>query len=65
MGGKQFDCVYDISAYRPEDVQLMVDIFRGHTGHYLSASQATTPFSRSFAIRSESQPRSVKTSSVC
>ncbi len=33
-----FDCVYDISAYQTEDVQLMVDIFRGRIGHYIFAS---------------------------
>lgn len=38
LGGLSFDCVYDISAYRPEDVQLMVDIFRGRVGHYVFAS---------------------------
>ncbi len=38
LGREEFDCVYDISAYRPEDVQLMVDIFRGRIGHYIFAS---------------------------
>ena len=35
---EEFDCVYDISAYRPEDVELMVDIFRGRIAHYIFAS---------------------------
>jgi len=38
LGGLSFDCVYDISAYRPEDVQLMVDLLRGRIGHYVFAS---------------------------
>lgn len=38
LGTLSFDCVFDISAYRPEDVQLMVDIFRGRIGHYVFAS---------------------------
>lgn len=38
LGSREFDCVQDISAYRPEDVQLMVDVFRGRTGHYIFAS---------------------------
>lgn len=38
LGGLSFDCVFDISAYRPEDVQLMVDVFRGRIGHYIFAS---------------------------
>jgi nucleoside-diphosphate-sugar epimerase len=38
LAGHDWDCVYDISAYRPEDVLLMVDILHGHTGHYVFAS---------------------------
>ncbi len=38
LGGLDFDCIHDVSAYRPEDVQQMVDIFRGRTGHYIFAS---------------------------
>lgn len=38
LGGLEFDCIHDVSAYRPEDVQLMADIFRGRCGHYVFAS---------------------------
>jgi nucleoside-diphosphate-sugar epimerase len=38
LRGLEFDCIHDVSAYRPEDVQLMVDLFRGRTGHYVFAS---------------------------
>ena len=38
LGRVDFDCVFDISAYRPEDVQLMAEIFRGRIGHYIFAS---------------------------
>jgi nucleoside-diphosphate-sugar epimerase len=38
LGALDFDCVFDISAYRPEDVQLMAEIFRGRIGHYIFAS---------------------------
>jgi len=38
LGREEFDCVFDISAYRPEDVQLMADLFRGRIGHYIFAS---------------------------
>jgi nucleoside-diphosphate-sugar epimerase len=38
LGGEDFDCVFDISAYRPEDVELMIEIFRGRIGHYVFAS---------------------------
>jgi nucleoside-diphosphate-sugar epimerase len=35
---EEFDCVHDMSAYHPEDVELMYDVFRGKTGHYVFAS---------------------------
>lgn len=35
---EEFDCIQDMSAYHPEDVQLMIDLFRGKTGHYIFAS---------------------------
>ena len=38
FAGEEFDCIYDISAYTPADVESMVDIFRGRTGHYVFAS---------------------------
>jgi nucleoside-diphosphate-sugar epimerase len=34
---EEFDCVHDISAYHPEDVQLMTELFHGRTGHYVFA----------------------------
>ena len=38
FAGEEFDCIQDISAYTPADVESMVDIFRGRTGHYVFAS---------------------------
>jgi len=38
LGGLEFDCIQDMSAYQIEDVQLMEEIFRGSTGHYIFAS---------------------------
>lgn len=38
LGGKSFDAIIDLSAYRVEDVQLMYEIFNGRTGHYIFAS---------------------------
>ena len=32
LGGLEFDCVYDVSAYRLEDVKLMTEIFEGREG---------------------------------
>ena len=38
LGGAEFDVIFDISAYVLEDVQSMVEIFEGRTGHYIFAS---------------------------
>jgi len=38
LEGCEFDCVHDISAYRPEDVKAMTRILHGRTGHYVFAS---------------------------
>lgn len=38
LGRDDYDCVHDVSAYHPEDVELMVDILRGRVGHYVFAS---------------------------
>ena len=35
---EEFDCIQDMSAYHPEDVELMIELFRGRTGHYVFAS---------------------------
>jgi nucleoside-diphosphate-sugar epimerase len=38
LAGRDWDCVFDISAYRPEDVRLISELLRGRTGHYVFAS---------------------------
>ena len=38
IGGQDWDCVQDMTAYHPEDVELMVDVLSGHCGHYIFAS---------------------------
>ena len=38
LKGRDWDCVYDISAYRPEDVATMIEALEGRTGHYIFAS---------------------------
>ncbi|MAI78074.1 MAG: hypothetical protein CL917_03970 [Deltaproteobacteria bacterium] len=38
LANRDWDCAYDISAYRPEDVKLMIEILEGHVGHYIFAS---------------------------
>jgi nucleoside-diphosphate-sugar epimerase len=34
---EEFDCIQDMSAYHPEDVELMIELFHGRTGHYVFA----------------------------
>ena len=34
LGGTDWDCVYDLSAYHPPDVEIMVELLDGRTGHY-------------------------------
>jgi nucleoside-diphosphate-sugar epimerase len=38
LGSLDVDAVIDVSAYRPEDVSLMVDLFRGRIAHYIFIS---------------------------
>ena len=38
LGAVDVDAVIDVSAYLPEDVELMVDIFRGRIAHYVFIS---------------------------
>jgi len=38
LGGEDFDCVQDTSAYTLDDVESVVELFRGRIGHYIFAS---------------------------
>ena len=38
LGSVDVDAIIDVSAYRAEDVRLMVDIFRGRIAHYIFIS---------------------------
>jgi nucleoside-diphosphate-sugar epimerase len=38
LGSETFDCIYDMCAYHPPDVEMMTDLFRDRTGHYLFIS---------------------------
>ena len=38
LGGTDWDCVYDLTAYHPPDVEVMLELLDGRTGHYLFAS---------------------------
>ncbi len=38
LGSDDWDVVYDVNAYRPEDVQLMAELLHGRAGHYVFVS---------------------------
>lgn len=42
LGGTEWDVVHDVTAYHPEDVELMVELFRDRVGHYVFASSTVT-----------------------
>jgi len=42
LGGTEWDCIHDVSAYHPEDVDVMMEIFRDAVGHYVFASSTVT-----------------------
>ena len=43
LGGSEWDCVHDVTAYHPEDVEIMLELFGGNRiGHYVFASSTVT-----------------------
>ena len=38
LAGTSWDAVIDMTAYHPNDVQLMIDVFEGAVGHYIFVS---------------------------
>lgn len=38
LGGREYDVIYDLTAYHQGDASLMFDIFNGSVGHYICAS---------------------------
>lgn len=38
FASEEFDCVHDMCAYHPPDVELMTELFAGRTGHYVFIS---------------------------
>jgi nucleoside-diphosphate-sugar epimerase len=46
LGADEFDCVHDMCAYHPEDVELMINLLRGRVGHYIFVS-STVIYARS------------------
>ncbi len=56
LGQTEFDAVFDVSAYRLEDVQLMTEIFRGRTGHYIFISSTVIYAASEFLPITEDMP---------
>ena len=57
LGSEAFDCVYDMCAYHPSDVEMMTDLFRGRIGHYvfissiaIYASSRVLPIAEDFPV---------------
>jgi len=46
LGSEEYDCVHDMCAYHPEDVELMIDLLRDRVGHYVFVS-STVIYARS------------------
>lgn len=42
LGGREWDCVHDLTAYHPPDVEIMIELLSGNTGHYIFASSTVT-----------------------
>lgn len=38
LGDDDWDCVHDVTAYRPDDVAFMIERLRGRVGHYVFVS---------------------------
>lgn len=42
LTGTEWDVIQDVTAYHPEDVELMIELFRDRVGHYIFASSTVT-----------------------
>jgi nucleoside-diphosphate-sugar epimerase len=42
LAGTEWDIIHDITAYHPDDVALMIELFRDRVGHYVFASSTVT-----------------------
>jgi len=38
ISDSDWDCVYDLTSYHPHDVESMIELLDGRTGHYVFAS---------------------------
>lgn len=42
LAGTEWDVIQDVTAYHPQDVELMIELFSGRVGHYIFASSTVT-----------------------
>ena len=42
LAGSEWDVIADITAYHPEDVEMMIELFTDRVGHYIFASSTVT-----------------------
>ena len=56
LGGLEFDAIFDVNAYRLEDVRLMHEIFDGRVGHYVFISSTVIYAASDFLPISEEDP---------
>jgi len=42
LAGTEWDVIQDVTAYNPDDVELMIELFRDRVGHYVFASSTVT-----------------------
>jgi nucleoside-diphosphate-sugar epimerase len=57
LASEEFDCIHDMCAYHPSDVEMMTELFAGRTGHYvfissiaIYASSRILPISEDFPV---------------
>jgi nucleoside-diphosphate-sugar epimerase len=57
FASEEFDCIFDMCAYHPSDVEMMTELFAGRTGHYvfissiaIYASSKVLPITESFPV---------------
>ena len=56
LAGTEWDVIQDITAYHPDEVELMIELFTDRVGHYVFASSTVTYASADILPITESHP---------
>jgi nucleoside-diphosphate-sugar epimerase len=56
LAGTEWDVIQDVTAYHPEDVELMLELFHDRVGHYIFASSTVTYAATEVLPINESHP---------